>query len=122
MLFVGIFKSVSVTTLQRFLIWMFCLATSQCRANGNLTPMRVQVMDLKGLALDIRTAMPLFKTALGLVDLVAPESVEKILIINAPGFFPVIFAMCRPFMSAKTLNKVCVCGADFQQASATVLV
>eukprot|EP00656_Telonema_subtile_P007067 TRINITY_DN13307_c0_g1_i2.p1 TRINITY_DN13307_c0_g1~~TRINITY_DN13307_c0_g1_i2.p1 ORF type:complete len:535 (+),score=112.31 TRINITY_DN13307_c0_g1_i2:139-1743(+) len=117
----GLLKSVSVRSLQRFVVWMITNSLSVCRNAGNLTPKRVQVMDLQGVGMDIRQIMPLLKPTLQLVDLVSPESVEKILIVNAPSFFPIIFAMCKPIMSARTQKKVSVCSSDaFEELSQVI--
>ncbi|KAH6927614.1 hypothetical protein HPB50_006165 [Hyalomma asiaticum] len=41
-----------------------------------------------------------------------PECLEKCICINAPGFFPVLWKLVRPFMTQRTADKVNVYGKD----------
>eukprot|EP00658_Telonema_sp_P-2_P011651 TRINITY_DN14452_c0_g1_i3.p1 TRINITY_DN14452_c0_g1~~TRINITY_DN14452_c0_g1_i3.p1 ORF type:complete len:204 (+),score=35.67 TRINITY_DN14452_c0_g1_i3:232-843(+) len=52
---------------------------------------------------------------LGLLDLVGPELVERVLVINAPSFFSIIFNIFKPMLSARTQAKISICGSDYQQ-------
>ncbi|KAM7301471.1 SEC14-like protein 2 [Ixodes scapularis] len=41
-----------------------------------------------------------------------PETLEKCFVINAPGFFPLLWKIVRPFLTQRTVDKVHIFGKD----------
>eukprot|EP00656_Telonema_subtile_P049768 TRINITY_DN6266_c0_g1_i2.p1 TRINITY_DN6266_c0_g1~~TRINITY_DN6266_c0_g1_i2.p1 ORF type:complete len:414 (+),score=70.21 TRINITY_DN6266_c0_g1_i2:113-1354(+) len=114
----GFPRVVSRSDYIQLLQWATCLQYSRARAAGNLQPQKIEIYDLEGMGMDIITGgfMGLAQAGMKFLELVAPEFVGKMIIINAPGFFNVIWTMIRPMMSAKTASKFVICGADYQDA------
>ncbi|XP_077553714.1 SEC14-like protein 2 [Haemaphysalis longicornis] len=41
-----------------------------------------------------------------------PECLEKCYSINAPGFFPILWKLIRPFLTERTVDKIKIFGKD----------
>ena len=82
-----------------------------------MDPKRIQVFDLKNISMSILPALNLFKQSLGLLDLLCPETLECIYVINAPAIFSILFKLVKPMVPKATLKRIRVCGDDFHDVS-----
>merc|ERR1712194_726513 len=75
--------------------WVNCHVISWSREAGNTHPTKVEVFDLEGMGMDVVTSgvMGLMQHGMKFMDATGPEFVGKIFVINAPGFFSVLWTM-----------------------------
>jgi hypothetical protein len=104
----------------RYHVWEQELTSRLCYEQSLKTRTIIEtvtvVVDVKGLTLssigsDFRTMMS------GVVTMdqdMYPETLGKILVINAPSVFPMIYAVLRPLLDPITAAKVNIKGTDFK--------
>ncbi|XP_076106497.1 retinal-binding protein-like [Mytilus galloprovincialis] len=44
-----------------------------------------------------------------------PEMLKRLLVINAPGIFPILYKLCKPLISKDTKNKIEIIGGNYQE-------
>ena len=73
---------------------------------GKLVNQMVVVVDALGTGMETRKLLRYLKSTAGLNSLYYPESVNKILVVNAPGLISFLFNFVKPFMPETTQKKV----------------
>lgn len=81
----------------------------QSLALGRPVNKLLSILDLTGLSLDVKEALPLVKAMAGVDERYYPETLGATLILNAPGIFTVIWGIAKTFLDADVVAKVKVC-------------
>jgi hypothetical protein len=74
----------------------------------------VNVLDMKGLSVSLDfQSISYMKQMLSMDQAHYPERLHKLIVINAPYFFSIVFAIFKPFIDARTLSKFEVLGSNY---------
>jgi len=77
----------------------------------------IMISDMDGFTLKLLFShgMDVLLKALQVVEDNYPETLKKCYVINASSIFPLVFNMCKPFLSEETKKKVIILGKDWRE-------
>ncbi|EFX62164.1 hypothetical protein DAPPUDRAFT_120465 [Daphnia pulex] len=116
--FRGLYLSVVKKEYFQFIPWQFenfCLSIKEAReqTGENIEKMTI-IMDYEGLAMRQYTCKPGFLFHY-------PNHLRRVFIINAPKYFPYLFAMVKPFIPQTDIPKIKIFGCDTKQWTSALL-
>lgn len=74
----------------------------------------VSIIDIAGVSLAGRKMLKIFSTTSFIDQNFYPETLGQLNLINAPSFFPVLYSICKTFLSANTQKKVKIIGSNYK--------
>ncbi|XP_077539299.1 SEC14-like protein 2 [Haemaphysalis longicornis] len=115
---------VPVEDIMRHIIWLMegllDLLRQSSKKLGKQVETNFFVVDLENFSI---RQLYSWKVVTLLTDLIKayegnyPEILEKAFVINAPGFFPILWKLVRPFLTQRTVAKVAIYGTDGWKAA-----
>lgn len=115
----AILEALTPEVIKRHCIYLLEYTQSLCQSSslelGQEIHTHYMVTDLEKLVLHHAYSMQALKTAAVLVRMVEdnyPECLEKVIVINAPSFYSILWKYGRPLMSERTADKFEVHGKD----------
>jgi hypothetical protein len=84
------------------------------RMTGKRVTTLVNIIDIAKVGLGARKMLKIFATTSYIDQNFYPEELGCMYLINAPSFFPVLYSICKGFLSAKTQEKIRILGSNYK--------
>ena len=83
------------------------------RMTGKRVTTLVNIIDIAKVGLGARKMLKIFATTSYIDQNFYPEELGCMYLINAPSFFPVLYSICKGFLSQKTQEKIRILGSNY---------
>ncbi|KAI1292016.1 SEC14-like protein 2 [Halotydeus destructor] len=115
----GLFHSVKKTDFSRYTIRQLQLSEEDMKVQSERTGKMIDthsfILDMENFAMkDLawKPAVDLITQLITMFEDHYPERLKKVYVVNAPKYFPLAYALVKPFLADETANKVYVYAKD----------
>mmetsp|Transcript_24780 Transcript_24780/g.41923 ORF Transcript_24780/g.41923 Transcript_24780/m.41923 type:complete len:588 (+) Transcript_24780:75-1838(+) len=89
------------------------------KQRGEPVESAIYISDMKGVTISLDVDSIWYMKQLIATDLAYyPERLHRMIIINSPWYFPALYNMFKPFIDARTREKIIILGADYESVLA----